>query len=241
MATKYSTIYNEIVNDIKFGVLKPNTKLHSENEYMKLYNVSRATIRKALSLLEQNGYIQKIKGKGSIVLDINKFDFPVSGIISFKEISTNIGKKSNTILKKLDVIKKDDILTNDLNLSSEDEIWEVIRVREIDNEKIILDRDYFSKKIIPDLTEEICKNSIYNYIENELGITISFAKKEITVQKATEEDEKCLDLEEYDMVVVVKSYTYLDDATLFQYTESRHRPDKFKFVDFARRNHFKLQ
>lgn len=237
MDTKYSTIYNEIANNIKSGVLKPNTKLYSENEYMKLYNVSRATIRKALSLLEQNGYIQKIKGKGSIVLDINKFDFPVSGIISFKEISSKIGKESNTILKKLGVIKKDDIIISELNLSNEDEIWEVIRVREIDNEKIILDKDYFNKKIIPDLTEEICKNSIYNYIENELGITISFAKKEITVQKATTEDKKSLDLDEYDMVVVVKSYTYLDDATLFQYTESRHRPDKFKFVDFARRNH----
>ena len=37
------------------------------------------------------------------------------------------------------------------------------------------------------------------------------------------------------MVVVVKSYTYLEDRSLFQYTESRHRTDKFKFVDFARR------
>lgn len=31
-------------------------------------------------------------------------------------------------------------------------------------------------------------------------------------------------------------YSYLDDTTLFQYTESRHRPDKFKFVNFARRH-----
>ena len=28
-----------------------------------------------------------------------------------------------------------------------------------------------------------------------------------------------------------ESYTYLEDATLFQYTESKHRPDKFRFVD----------
>jgi len=237
LGTKYSTIYYEIVSGIESGKLKPNSKLHSENEFMKHYNVSRATIRKALSVLEQNGYIQKIKGKGSIVLDINKFDFPISGIVTFKELSKKIGKKSNTILKRLEVIKGDDYLTNQLNLSKEDEIWKVIRIREIGNIKIILDKDYFNKKIIANLTKDICENSIYEYIENKLGIKISFAKKEITVQQATDEDKEYLDLEGYNMVVVVRSYTYLDDATLFQYTESRHRPDKFKFVDFARRRY----
>ena len=53
---------------------------------------------------------------------------------------------------------------------------------------------------------------------------------------ATEEDRKFLDMAPYDMVVVVKSYTYLSSNELFQYTESRHRPDKFRFVDLAKRN-----
>ena len=65
---------------------------------------------------------------------------------------------------------------------------------------------------------------------------IAYAKKEITVQNASEEDKKYLDMKGFDMIVVVKSYTYLDDTSLFQYTESRHRPDKFVFVDFARRH-----
>ena len=47
-----------------------------------------------------------------------------------------------------------------------------------------------------------------------------------------------LDLKDYDTVAVVKSYTYLEDTNIFQYTESRHRPDRFVFVDFARRNPF---
>lgn len=36
-------------------------------------------------------------------------------------------------------------------------------------------------------------------------------------------------------VVVVRSDVYLDDTRLFQHTESRHRLDRFKFVEFARR------
>lgn len=30
-------------------------------------------------------------------------------------------------------------------------------------------------------------------------------------------------------IVVIKSLVYLEDTSLFQYTESRHRPDKFRF------------
>ncbi len=187
---------------------------------MKEYNVSRDTIRKALNLLESNGYIQKVKGKGSFVIDINKFDFPVSGLTSFKELSTKMGVESNTLVKELKLMKPDNFLMKQLNLSKNDDVWKVIRVREINNKKIILDKDFFNKKYVPLLTKDICENSIYEYLENELGLKISFAKKEITVQQATEEDKSYLDFENYNMIVVVKNYIYLDDMSLFQYTES---------------------
>ncbi|HDK7159048.1 trehalose operon repressor [Clostridium botulinum] len=235
MESKYLTIYNEISNKIENNKIQSSEKLSSENEMMKEYNVSRDTIRKALNLLESNGYIQKVKGKGSFVLDINKFDFPVSGLTSFKELSTRMGVESNTLVKELKLIKPDNFLMKQLNLSKNDDVWKVIRVREIDNKKIILDKDFFNKKYVPLLTKDICENSIYEYLENELGLKISFAKKEITVQQATQEDKSYLDFENYNMIVVVKNYIYLDDMSLFQYTESRHRPDRFKFVEFARR------
>ncbi|RKD28769.1 trehalose operon repressor [Thermohalobacter berrensis] len=235
MNTKYLNIYNEIAGNIEKGEIKPNTKLPSENELVKKYSVSRDTIRKALNLLEQYGYIQKIRGKGSYVIDINRFDFPVSGLVSFKELSEKMGMKANTILEELQIIKPDKYLMNQLKIKENDDIWKVVRIREIDGKKIILDKDFFNKSFVPSLTEDICKDSIYEYIENKLGLCISFSKKEITVENATKEDKKYLDLQGYNMVVVVKSHIYLDDANLFQYNESRHRPDKFKFVDFARR------
>jgi len=236
MNSKYLSIYNEIMNKIKYGEIKSNTKLASENELMKQYNVSRDTIRKALNLLAQNGYIQKIKGKGSFVLDINKFDFPVSGLISFKELAEKMGEKSKTILHELALVKPDEFLMKQLNVSKNDKVWKIVRVRNIGNERIILDKDFINKKHVPALTKDICEDSIYEYIENELMIKIGFAKKEITVEQATKEDKKYLDLKKHNMVVVVRSHVYLDDTSLFQYTESRHRPDKFRFVDFARRN-----
>ena len=117
----------------------------------------------------------------------------------------------------------------------EGDIYEVVRIREIDGEKIIIDTDYLNAQVIPDLTREHAQNSLYEYIEGTLGLKVSFAKKEIVVVPASEKEKRLLDMHEYDLLVCVKSYTYLEDATLFQYTESKHRPDKFRFVDFARR------
>lgn len=236
MESKYFRIYNEIVNKIENGIYKVNDKISSETEIMNEYGVSRDTARKSLIRLEQNGYIQKKKGKGSFVLDINKFDFPVSGVVSFKEIADKRWKDSETNVEILECKKPSESIERKLELSSDDYVWKIVRTRKIDGEKIILDKDYLVKKYVDNITKEICEESIYKYIEEDLGLKIAYAKKEITVQTATDEDRKYLDIKGFGMVVVVKSYTYLDDTSLFQYTESRHRPDKFVFVDFARRH-----
>ncbi|MBZ4663716.1 MAG: treR [Caloramator sp.] len=234
--SKYLIIYNDIVEKIEKVEYEPNAKLPSENELMQMYDVSRDTVRKALLHLEQNGYIQKIKGKGSFVLDLNKFDFQISGLISFKELASKMGGSVQTIVEELEVIRPDKYLQKQLQISEKDEVWRIVRARKIKGKRIILDKDFILKRVADGFTKEICQNSIYQYIEEVLGLKISFAKKEIVVKNATDEDKKYLDLEGYDVVVVVKNYVYLEDMTLFQYTESRHRPDKFKFVDFARRH-----
>lgn len=111
------------------------------------------------------------------------------------------------------------------------EAYKLIRVRRIKGEAVILDKDYFVRDVVSRLPLNECKESVYRYLEEELGLKISYAVKEITVQKATPEDYELLDMEDYDMVVVVRSHTYLENNTLFQYTESRHRPDKFRSDD----------
>ncbi|WP_394236487.1 trehalose operon repressor [Niallia oryzisoli] len=237
MTNKYLMIHNEIAKQIDKGEIATNSLLPSEHELSDRYNTSRETIRKALNLLSQNGYIQKVRGKGSIVIKSTKIDFPVSGLVSFKELADKMGEKPRTIVEELSLVKPETYIQKQLNLSSKDQVWQVFRIREMGGEKVILDKDYLNKKFVPELTREVCENSIYEYLEKELGLTISFAKKEIIVEEPTEEDKRLLDLEGFHCVVIIKNYVYLDNASLFQYTESRHRPDKFRFVDFARRTH----
>ncbi|SDI73004.1 trehalose operon repressor [Natribacillus halophilus] len=227
MKKKFQDIYRQISESIESEYYRAGDTLPSENQLAETYDTSRETIRKALKMLSEHGYIQKVQGKGSIVLDMSRINFPFSGVTSFRELSQKLGSRAKTEVVYLE---------QDLgHLEVESMVWHVHRIRHIDGERIILDKDVFSAEVIPQLTKAICETSIYDYIENELGLTISFAHKEIVIEEPSEEDRRYLDLADHHVIVVIKSYTYLDDTTLFQYTESRHRSDKFRFVDFARR------
>jgi GntR family trehalose operon transcriptional repressor len=235
MESKYKQLYNILLDKIEKNEYRPGDKLPSEGELMETYKTSRDTVRKSLELLVQDGYIRKSRGRAAEVLDKSKFSFPVSEIASFKELYRYSLTKPVTYVENLEIVKNDPKLMDALQLGPEDEAFVLERVREIDGEKIIIDRDYFSRKIVENLPLRAAQDSVYEYLENEMGLKIGHAMKEITVRMANPTDYKLLDMKNYDMIVVVKSYTYLEDSTLFQYTESRHRPDKFKFIDYAKR------
>lgn len=232
--SKYQTIYRDLLKKIEMGEIAEYTYLPSERELMKQYEVSRDTIRKSLELLLQNGYIQKNQGKGSLVLDINRMAFPISGVTSFKELQKKLKMQTETFVTHFEIKEIPQKLKPHLNMEN-GLIYQIERIRKIEGEKIILDMDYLNKSMIKGLTENEAKNSLYEYIEGKLNLKISFARKEITVVKATEEEKEKLDMKEFDFLICIKSYVYLEDATLFQYTISKHRPDKFRFVDFAKR------
>ena len=85
------------------------------------------------------------------------------------------------------------------------------------------------------MTPEIAANSIYEYLENTLHISIVTSKRIMTVEKMNQIDEKYLELGDYNCLAVVSSQTYNSDGIMFEYTQSRHRPDYFRFQDNATR------
>ena len=63
MMSKYEQIYTEISNSIDNRQLKEGCKIPSETELMKQYEASRGTVRKAVDLLQERGYVQKYTEK----------------------------------------------------------------------------------------------------------------------------------------------------------------------------------
>lgn len=238
---KQEMIAQDLAAKIHHDLYKAGDFLPSEHQLTSLYGASRETVRNALCQLNEFGLIHKIKGKGSIVLDYKKFTLPVSGIISFKELNQKL--QMNAITKLLHYQKNKPIssyfLTHGVNKNEPNTYIE--RLRLIDNKPVILDCDYLLNPPITTMPQNAAGDSLYDYIENKLGLKISYANKEITVEKVAPQITAKLNLTKEKLVVVVRSMSFLNDTTLFQLTESYHRPDKFKFNDFARRQKIKLK
>lgn len=233
MESKYIQLYNKLLEQIENKELQEGDKLPSEKELMEMYNMSRDTVRKALNMLVQDGYIEKAKGKVATVASRNQFNFPISAIKSFKEL--HVGVENSTYVENLEIAKGEKEIIKKLGISKDEEYFKLIRIRKIEGERIIIDKDYIPRKYVANIPLKAAQDSLYEYLENDLDLKISYCTKEITVHKITDEDRELLDIKDFDMVVVVKSFTYLEGGHLFQYTEARHRPDKFKFIDYAYR------
>ncbi|MFP3155293.1 trehalose operon repressor [Lachnospiraceae bacterium ZAX-1] len=233
---RYEEIYHLIAGRITDGTYPKNSTLPSEALMLKEFQASRHTVRKALDMLMDSGHILKRQGKGSLVLSREKFEFPIVGLTSYKELQKMYGFESLTKVIHLQREKIDGETANYTGLPEGAFAWFVLRTRTMNGDAVVIDKDILLTKFVPHLDEKIAGDSIYEYLEAELDLEISYANKEITIDSLNADDKSYLDLRKADTnIVSVKSKVYLSDANLFQYTESRHRVDKFRFVDFARR------
>ncbi len=66
----YSRVSWILQNKILSGQYEPGDKLPTEDELVQYYDVSKITVRNALSLLEADGLIRRIRGKGTFVASL---------------------------------------------------------------------------------------------------------------------------------------------------------------------------
>ena len=63
----YHQIMQELKQQIKDKKYEPNQVMPSEAELMRIYGVSRMTVRLAIDGLERQGYVTKVQGKGCLL------------------------------------------------------------------------------------------------------------------------------------------------------------------------------
>lgn len=232
---KYEQIYKDLESKIAKEIYKIDDFLPTEMALSEEYQASRDTIRKALTLLTKAGLVKKRQGRGTQVIKHHQILFPISELTSYQELVTFFNMDSKTNVIAIDKLIVDTNTSKLTGFQVNDIIWRVTRQRVVDGVASVLDIDYLSKKLIPTITREIAENSLYHYLEKELHLDIDFALKEVTIDQVNEKDKILLDLGSDKHVVSVKSKVYLSTNEQFQFTESRHKLEKFKFVDFARR------
>lgn len=233
---KYEKVYYDIKEQIKNGNLKPGDFLKKEDDLALDYDFSKLTVRKALSILESEGYIQKVKGKKSIILEKKDLEtISLTSIQTAQEINKiqNINLKTDLI--SLYIVQGVKELMEKFQVSENADFYKVVRTTSLNGEILNYSTSFFDRRIVPFLNENIAKKSIYEYLEKELKLKISYSRREIKFRKITPEEQKYFKLKDINMVVVLETHAYLSNGTLFQYETIIHHPEKFTFTAIAKR------
>lgn len=234
---KYAEIYKDLKMKIESGEYAYQELLPSENTLIVDYDCSRNTIRRAIGALVTDGYVQTMQGKGvrNIFRPALQASFTIGSIESFKESAARNHQTARTEVLCFAEIVADEKTANKTGFPVGAELYYIQRLHYLDGKALILNHNYFLKDVAVNLTKEIAEQSVYDYLENVLHVSIINSKRIMTVEKMTQIDEKYLDLGDYNCLAVVSSQTYNSDGIMFEYTQSRHRPDYFRFQDNATR------
>lgn len=234
---KFADIYQDLKQKVEQGMYAYQSLIPSENVLSEAYGCSRNTVRRALRGLIERGYAQAIQGKGVRVLyqPPHQSEFRIGGIETFKEAAARNHLHVTTKVVLFTRCLCDAELAKKTGFPEDEVLWQIHRVRLLDGRPLILDQNYFRADLIPGLTPDIAAQSIYEYIEDILGIKIVTSKRRMTVERAQEEDEKYLDLGDYNCVAVITSQAFNDNGIQIEYTVSRHHPEHFSFEDTATR------
>lgn len=234
---KYEQIYKDLKQKIEGEEYPYQEFLPSENTLVQIYHCSRNTVRRAIGALVTDGYVQTLHGKGvrNIFRPIEQTSYMIGGIESFKESSIRNKKEGRTKVLQFMELTVDEKIAKKTGFPLETVIYYIQRLHYLDGKPLIINHNYFLKSIIPGLTPQIAEQSIYDYLEHTLHMTIVNSKRVVTVEKITQIDEKYLqlDVNDYNCLAVITSQTFNSEGIMFEFTQSRHRPDYFRFQDNA--------
>ncbi|SDM57204.1 transcriptional regulator, GntR family [Psychrobacillus sp. OK028] len=225
----YLQVIDRLKQDIEKGIFKEKEKLPSEFELAKSLGVSRATLREALRLLEEENVIVRRHGVGTFV---NSKPIFTSGIEQLSSVSSMIrkaGMEPGTIyLSSMQSIpSEDDILR--FQCEEEQSIVTMERVRTANDEPVVYCVDKVPKSYLPNdflIREE---GSIFTALEESGEIHISYAVTYIDPVGYHEIASPTLNCEPETSLLVLKQLHYDENDRVVLYSKNYFRADKFSF------------
>lgn len=229
----YETIFEDLKNKIESQQYRSQTLLPSENELTKQYNCSRNTLRRAIAKLTSLGYTQSIQGRGvHIIYTPAPTRENYVGPNSLEGLCQAAAEQGFSVVNHVITFKSmtiDATTAEKSGFEPSTEVFFIQRLRSVNGIAKMIDNTLLRKDLVPNLTEEDLKGSLFRYIEDVAGMMIKTVKRCVTIERTTPFDEKYLSLDGYNCLAVITSHVYNTDGIQFEYTISRNRPDLFSF------------
>ncbi|MCC5941224.1 MAG: GntR family transcriptional regulator [Balneolaceae bacterium] len=226
---KYYKIYEKLLKQIRQGKYSENNLFPSDTELVKKFRVSRGTVREAIKLLFQQGYLVREQGKGTFVT-YKKIQQDPDRLIGFTQLMRqhNIRPTARIIEKK--IIAAPAHIGHIMNLQSDEKVVRLVRLRFGDEQPLIIERSFYSYDLFePVYNMDLDNNSIYELLYEFTDTRLGDANQRIEAISAGQQEQELLEIELGTPLLLIKRLINTENGDVFQYSEDVYRSDRINF------------
>src|SRR5690606_601620 len=225
----YLQVIDRMKQDIAAGLYKEKEKLPSEFELAKTLGVSRATLREALRLLEEDNIIVRRHGVGTFVNSKPVFTSGIEQLTSVSDMIRQAGMEPGAIyLSTSETLSSEEDIKR-FHCTADDTVITIERVRTANGEPVVYCIDKVPSDYLPADFLGRKESSIFTAIEESGDIHISYAVTFIDPTGYHEDASPILECEPETALLVLKQLHYDEDDRLVLYSKNYFRADKFSF------------
>ncbi len=226
----YQQLGDIIQEEIESGRLPAGAQIPTEKELSEQYNVSRVTVRKALGMMSDLGYLERKSGKGTFVAEKKLQRGLSSGAISFTDMCKMIGAVPGSKTTK---IALEDPTPRDIELMGlkpDEKIVVLERIRYADSKPVILESNKFPELFSFLFSEDLNNNSLYDILKTKHNITLEHSSKAIDITFASSKDAKALQIAKGYPLLRIDSVVHDSENKITNLCQQLCIGDKFKFI-----------
>ena len=226
-------LYYKVKEDIKkkiednFYII--GESVPSEKGLMDIYNVSRTTIRQAVDLLVNEGFLERRRGLGTFAASPKVSMWELEELRSFSDEISRQGYLPKTTLmsiKKVIASKK----VQDIFEKTQCEFFEIERLRFVDNKPSVYVMTYVPCELAQELDKDnLQENSLFKILESKYYVELAYAEKRLKAINVSKHDAKLLNIKENNAIQLVETVSYDKNSRPVEFSISKDRGDATEF------------
>lgn len=233
-------VKNYLYDYIKKMDVKISTKLPSEDSIAQSLGVSRVTIRKALTDLEQEGIVFRIHGKGTFVNpEALQMNINIALGTDFEQMIIDSGYEAKVEIVNFEIKSADYNVSDKLQIQEDDMIAVVEKIFYADEHPAIFCIDMFPVDIIQgQITDEDIKMSVFELLRKKAGRIASWDKIELQVSTKEQifNQYKHINYMGNDSFLIIKAINYDQENTPVLYNIEFHDTNYIRFNTIRQKN-----
>lgn len=187
------------------------------------------TARHALAILEQEGFLRRVQGKGSFVAP-PKLEQTLLGLTSFTEEMRRRGLVPSTQVRLVEEVRAGERVAEHLKALPEERIYMVERLRLASGDPMALERVYLPMRLVQGLPDLDLTGSLYEILIQHFGIRLVNAVQSLEAVLADPEESAALHVPLGSALLAMTRVSYSATGEPIEYVRSLYRADRYRFT-----------